>query len=461
MPIKVEQSVDMKAGHVRLRRPDDKGFDPGSLEIDIATADARHLDPSGAGASTWSPSETWLRPDSSLVDDGVLVLELGPWVAWNLKPNTGYRVTFRDGHNRRVEDLMSWPGNVRLPSSPPTPTPKRERPEPPPDTASVPEPPVPEADVAISEAAAETAPATPAPPVPAERAEEDAGKDRGSSKRTGIYVLVVVVLLVLAVLLYLFKDRLFETSDIDETPLGESSSPAADTGDGVVPDEAGVESGAGESGTQEDAGVEADTGAAAESGADDSEQEAPTSEQTADDQGVSDETGAEGGTDDGGAQDETGPQTGADSAAQPGADTTARGPLTREQTIVFLKEKPPAAGALEESLRSGAAGEGDAAFLLLKYAARTGSPEAARRMGQLYDPATHSAEGGVVSKPDPEIAADWYGRAAEAGDVDAMVRLGEMLRDGTVDRPDASEQADSWLRKAAEAGSERAKELLQ
>ena len=147
--------------------------------------------------------------------------------------------------------------------------------------------------------------------------------------------------------------------------------------------------------------------------------------------------------------------------AAPSSGPEVRPPLARGTVRVFLKEKPSAAQALEEAERSGAAGEGDASFLLVKYAAREGSAEAARRMGSYYDPATHSPAAGVIAAPDPAAAADWYERAAKAGDADAMIRLAEMFGEGLLDAPDAPERRIFWLRKAAEAGSEQAKELLE
>ena len=148
-------------------------------------------------------------------------------------------------------------------------------------------------------------------------------------------------------------------------------------------------------------------------------------------------------------------------AAAPSSGPEVRPPLARGSVRVFLKEKPSAAQALEEAERSRAAGEEDASFLLVKYAAREGSAEAARRMGSYYDPATHSPEAGVIAAPDPAAAADWYERAAKAGDAGAMIRLAEMLEEKLLDAPDAPERRIFWLRKAAEAGSEQAKGLLE
>ena len=134
--------------------------------------------------------------------------------------------------------------------------------------------------------------------------------------------------------------------------------------------------------------------------------------------------------------------------------------MTSEEVAAYLKGKPPVEEALEEAGRFREAGHRNAEFRLLKYAAIRGSAEAARLTGQLYDPATFLPDG-AVAKPDVEEAARWYERAATTGDIDSMARLGEMLKEGMLDRPDASGQGLQWLREAAEAGSDKAKELLQ
>lgn len=150
---------------------------------------------------------------------------------------------------------------------------------------------------------------------------------------------------------------------------------------------------------------------------------------------------------------------GAADAAAP--DQVQRIPLTLEAARSYLiEDKPAAAAAQEEAQRFADAGQVQAAFILRKYAAQAGSADAALEMGRTYDPASHEP-GGVIEAPDAEAAAGWYERAAEAGNVDAMVRLGEMLKTGAVERPDAPERSVFWLRKAAEAGNEKAEELLQ
>lgn len=137
-------------------------------------------------------------------------------------------------------------------------------------------------------------------------------------------------------------------------------------------------------------------------------------------------------------------------------------PLTVEGARTYLQEQKPAAGdILAEARRFEEAGQHEAAFLLYKSAARKGAGPAALRMAEYYDPATHQPDLGVVASPDPEIAANWYEDGARAGEVPAMERLGEMLRSGSVQRPDAPEQGVFWLNKAAESGSEKARELLK
>src|SRR5579859_8081661 len=63
------------------------------------------------------------------------------------------------------------------------------------------------------------------------------------------------------------------------------------------------------------------------------------------------------------------------------------------------------------------------AFYAWKQAARSGSAEAAFRIGELYV----RGEGVLRSLPD---AAAWYEKAAEAGHIDAQLQLGLMLLRG-------------------------------
>ena len=105
------------------------------------------------------------------------------------------------------------------------------------------------------------------------------------------------------------------------------------------------------------------------------------------------------------------------------------------------------------------AGNREAEFLLVKYAAHNGVPEAAYHLGRQYDPATHT-EDRIVLAADVREAAEWFHAAARAGHVGAMVRLGEMYRDGLIDPPanapegdmDATEWSFYWFDRAAAVG---------
>ena len=414
MAITVNQSRDMPAGFVRLGRSNVEDLDAATLQIGIATVDAgkggKHLDPSMEGAAVWASGETWFAPESSAAESQKLVLELGPRVTWHLKPNHPYWVHLRDGKGQRARDRMIWRA-VRLPTSPPEPAvqPKPAEPSPPPDIA-----PVPESDAAPADAPPAEMRAAPA--TPSGTAEAQVGEDGKRSARSifkiaaglmGIYhwIGIAVAIVLLGFLLQ------FHKGNIDNVLAGAES-----LVEKIIKLVSMVD--------DKDAAVDP---------ADETADDAPDKEKVTTKVEVTVQT---------------------DDVAGPGP------PMTRAEVVPYLKEKPPAENALEEAGRAGDAGDQDAAFLLLKYAARSGSADAARLMAQLYDPVTFTS-GGVVTKPNAEDAATWYEEAATKGDVDAMVRLGEMLKEGMLDRPDASEQSLQWLRKAAEAGSEKAKELLR
>lgn len=137
-------------------------------------------------------------------------------------------------------------------------------------------------------------------------------------------------------------------------------------------------------------------------------------------------------------------------------------PLTLEGARQFLADAPDTAGAVTTEAERFAAGAAhDGAFLLYRFAARQGDAAAALALARYYDPESFDAERGPVQAADVDTAVEWYEQAAEAGDVTAMLRAGELLRSGQTTRSDAPERALFWLRKAADAGNETARELIQ
>ena len=64
-----------------------------------------------------------------------------------------------------------------------------------------------------------------------------------------------------------------------------------------------------------------------------------------------------------------------------------------------------------------------AARKFYEYAANAGSARAATALAKSYDPAFLTQLGAVGIRPDPALAAAWYGRAVALGDSDAEARL--------------------------------------
>ena len=437
MAVVAEQSSEMEAGFARLRLSNLQDLDPGTLEIGISTADAgKHLDPSEEGAAAWTSGERWFTPDKSLLANKELVLEIGPSVTWHLKPNQPYLVSFRDGHEHRTRDRMIWIA-LRLPSNPPIPAPMQLKLAP--EREVEPEP---ADEIAPDEATPDEA-ALPSPP-PARK------------KPRGIWWIVLLAAgLILAAALWFFKDDLFGGNVL---PLPDAEEEAPSDAEEEAPSDAGEEA---LSDAEEEALSDAEEEApsdAEEEAPSDAEEEAPSDAEEEAPSDAEEEAPSDAEEE---APSDAEEEALSDAEEEALSDAETATPLTLEAARAFLREQPSSDAAFEEAQRFSAADQQQTAFLLFKYAARKGSARAARHMGGFYDPATYASESGVISEPDPVTAADWYERAAKAGDVAAMVRLGEMLKEGMLDRPDASEQSLLWLRKAAEAGNERAKELLE
>lgn len=102
----------------------------------------------------------------------------------------------------------------------------------------------------------------------------------------------------------------------------------------------------------------------------------------------------------------------------------------------------------------------DCQFLLYKHAGEKGDRDAARMLGGFYDPDTWSKDKSPLPAPNPIEAARWHKQAAEAGDAESQYRYGMLLKLGRTDAPDGPEQAQVWLRKAAESGHPLAKDAL-
>lgn len=90
-------------------------------------------------------------------------------------------------------------------------------------------------------------------------------------------------------------------------------------------------------------------------------------------------------------------------------------------------------------------GETDVALLLLEDAQGDGYPPAITAIGRLYDPVHFGPRQSPFSRANPLRAAEYYRRAAEAGDADARAALREL---------------EAWLNAAAADGDPAAQEAL-
>ena len=142
----------------------------------------------------------------------------------------------------------------------------------------------------------------------------------------------------------------------------------------------------------------------------------------------------------------------------PGAPGQA---MTMDACRRLVGSAPPPAAALAEAEKLTKKNELlDCQFLLYKYAGEKGDKVAARVLGGFYDPDTWSKDKSPLPAPNPTEAARWHKQAAEAGDPESQFRYGMLLKLGRTDATDGPEQAQAWLRKAAEQGHALAKEEL-
>ncbi len=80
-------------------------------------------------------------------------------------------------------------------------------------------------------------------------------------------------------------------------------------------------------------------------------------------------------------------------------------------------------GVYAAAMRFREGGAAADAHLLLFFAARQGHTVSARELGRTYDPAHHSAVGGLLAEPSLAQAYKWYRLAADGGDAAALEAL--------------------------------------
>lgn len=161
-----------------------------------------------------------------------------------------------------------------------------------------------------------------------------------------------------------------------------------------------------------------------------------------------------------------------DTAAEPSAPVAATAPqpaptapaptaiTSLTELNAFLQTNPDAATAKSTGDTLMRAGKPDLAMLAFQYGARQGNADAALAVARMYDPDTWSKDTSALPQADAETAAYWYEPAAQAGNVEAQRQLGKIM----IQANPSGFQHDKgmeWLNKAAAAGDDKAKTLVQ
>jgi TPR repeat protein len=107
--------------------------------------------------------------------------------------------------------------------------------------------------------------------------------------------------------------------------------------------------------------------------------------------------------------------------------------------------QPDADAAFAEAERMQGDGRLEDAYLLYRFAARHGQPQAALILGTRADPAFHATEAGYLPEPAPGQAYKWYSMAATAGNEEAAQRLQALHKRVQQDAEDGDEQARRLL----------------
>jgi len=124
----------------------------------------------------------------------------------------------------------------------------------------------------------------------------------------------------------------------------------------------------------------------------------------------------------------------------------------------YLADNPAPDAIFDRGSEAEQAGDCDAALVLFNTAANR-DPAQAGRLAQRYDPDSFSA-GRCIGQPDAPYAIIYYADAANAGDIEAQRRLGQLLTARESWGP-TYEEGMNWLRRAADAGDQQARDSLQ
>jgi hypothetical protein len=131
----------------------------------------------------------------------------------------------------------------------------------------------------------------------------------------------------------------------------------------------------------------------------------------------------------------------------------------RDSVATYLATNPAPEAMVTKGNEYAKAGEMAGAFLVWRRAAEAGNPEAELEVAQFYDPLSPQPKSGFT--PDGVRAADWYERAALAGNVEAQRKYGQLLAKGGAGLPADPAKAKSWLQQAAAQNDPAARKALE
>jgi hypothetical protein len=107
--------------------------------------------------------------------------------------------------------------------------------------------------------------------------------------------------------------------------------------------------------------------------------------------------------------------------------------------------QPDADEVFTEAERLQGEGNLEDAYLLYRFAARHGQPQAALNLGTQADPAFHATTISYLPEPEPGQAYKWYSAAAEAGNEEAPQRLLALRKRVQQDAANGNEQAQRLM----------------
>ncbi|MBN9091182.1 MAG: sel1 repeat family protein [Reyranella sp.] len=145
--------------------------------------------------------------------------------------------------------------------------------------------------------------------------------------------------------------------------------------------------------------------------------------------------------------------------ATPAPTPAAPKKSVRETVAEYLATNPAPDAMMAKGREFAQAGEMNAAFLVWRRAAEAGSVPAQVELASFYDPLETPAKAGFT--PDGARAADWYERAALAGNPEAQRKYGLLLAKGGAGLPADQGRAKAWLQQAAAQNDAEAKKALE